>query len=172
MHRGIVGTQNLNHELQSMLNPTQTDKKISYAGITFKINDRVMQLRNNYDKVVFNGDTGVIEDIDPQDRTMQVRFDERLVAYDTSELNELVLAYAISIHKSQGSEYAATIIPIFMQHFMLLQRNLIYTAITRAKKLCIFVGQSRAIAMAIKNNKSAARITFLQQFLTTDLACR
>ena len=103
---------------------------------------------------------------------MQVRFFEQLVEYETSDLNELVHAYAISIHKSQGSEFSAVIIPIFMQHFMMLQRNLIYTAVTRAKKLCIIIGQSRAVAMAIKNNKSVERITFLQQFFTSDLACR
>ncbi len=95
-----------------------------------------------------------------------------LLNMNLSELDELVMAYAISIHKSQGSEYPIAIVPLFMQHFMLLQRNLVYTAITRAKKLCIFIGQTKALAMAIKNNKGIARTTFLQQFLTTDLQCR
>ncbi len=101
-----------------------------------------------------------------------MKFYERIVEYETDDLDELVLAYAISIHKSQGSEYPAVIIPIFMQHFTLLQRNLIYTAMTRAKKLCIIIGQPKALAMAIKNNKSLTRTTFLTQFLTTDLQCR
>ncbi|MEX0940124.1 MAG: ATP-dependent RecD-like DNA helicase [Candidatus Babeliales bacterium] len=172
MNRGIVGTFKLNHDLQSILNPENYPQHVSYAGNLFKPKDRVMQIRNNYDKSVFNGDIGFIESIDPEERTLQVNFDERLVEYAFDELNELVHAYAISIHKSQGSEYDVVIVPIFMQHFMLLQRNLIYTAITRAKKLCIFIGQTKALAMAIKNNKTVIRKTFLQEFLTTDLTCR
>lgn len=172
MNRGGAGTHKLNHDLQQLLNPHESEKKVSYAGNTFKINDRVMQIKNNYDKTVFNGDIGVIEAIDMTEKVVAVRFIERLVEYDFTEMSELVLAYAISIHKSQGSEYPAVIIPIFMQHFMLLQRNLVYTAITRAKKFCIFIGQAKAIAMAIKNTKGNQRKTFLQEFLTTDLACR
>jgi exodeoxyribonuclease V alpha subunit len=172
MNRGTVGTHKLNDTLQQILNPTDTPKKINHTGVIFKVGDRVMQIRNNYDKNVFNGDIGIIHDIDLTDRVMHVQFDYRPVAYEFTDLDELVLAYAISIHKSQGSEYEATIIPIFMQHFTLLQRNLIYTAITRAKKLCIFIGQTRAIAMAIKNNSGTHRTTFLPQFLTTDLTCR
>ncbi len=172
MNRGSVGTQKLNYDLQGILNPRQTEHQISHAGSIFKIGDRIMQIRNNYDKLVFNGDIGTIETIDLQERELFVRYFERLVEYDFSELDELVLAYAITIHKSQGSEYAAAIVPLFMQHFTLLKRNLIYTAITRAKKLCIFIGQPKAIAMAVKNNKERARKTFLQDFLTTDLTCR
>lgn len=172
MHRGVAGTQKLNHDLQQMLNSNSGGLSVAYAGAQFQIGDRVMQLRNNYDKNVFNGDIGIIENINAEDKTVHVRFLETLVDYESSDLNELVHAYAISIHKSQGSEFSAVIIPIFMQHFMMLQRNLLYTAVTRAKKLCIIIGQSRAIAMGIKNNKSSERITFLQQFLTTDLACR
>jgi exodeoxyribonuclease V alpha subunit len=172
MNRGIVGTQKINHDLQGFLNPGTDGKQVSHAGTIYKVGDRVMQLRNNYDKNVFNGDIGTIEDVNSEDRALTVRFDERLVEYESSDLDELVLAYAISIHKSQGSEYAAVIVPIFMQHFTLLQRNLIYTAITRAKKLCIFIGQPRAIAMAIKNDKGTERTTFLQQYLTSDLSCR
>jgi exodeoxyribonuclease V alpha subunit len=171
MNRGTVGTQKLNYDLQAFLN-NNAEKQLMHAGTAFKLQDRVMQLRNNYDKHVFNGDIGVIADINTEDRLITVKFDDRDIEYDSSELDELVLAYAISIHKSQGSEYSAAIIPIFMQHFMLLQRNLIYTAITRAKRLCIFIGQPKAIAMAIKNNKSTVRTTFLQQYLTTDLKCR
>lgn len=172
MHRGVAGTQKLNHDLQQLLNGNNGGPAVGYAGAQFQVGDRVMQLRNNYDKNVFNGDIGVIESINAEDKIVQVRFFESLVDYETSDLNELVHAYAISIHKSQGSEFSAVIIPVFMQHFMMLQRNLLYTAVTRAKKLCIIIGQSRAIAMGIKNNKSSERITFLQQFLTTDLACR
>jgi len=132
----------------------------------------VMQLRNNYDKIVFNGDIGTVESIDTEDQKMVVRHGERPVEYERSELDELMLAYAVTIHKSQGSEYPAVIVPLFTQHFMLLQRNLLYTAITRAKKLCIFIGQTKAIAMAIRNDKGLARTTFLREYLTSDLACR
>ncbi len=172
MNRGSVGTQKLNYDLQQLLNPQETEKQLSHAGTLFKIGDRVMQIRNNYDKNVFNGDMGMVEDINVGERTIMVRFLDQLLEYETTELDEIVLAYSTSIHKSQGSEFNAVIVPIFMQHFTLLQRNLIYTAITRAKKLCIFIGQTKAIAMAIKNNKSAERITFLPQYLTSDLQCR
>lgn len=172
MHRGVAGTQKLNHDLQQMLGGSYGGPVMTYAGAQFQVGDRVMQLRNNYDKHVYNGDIGIIESIDPEDKIMRVSFLGQLVEYETADLNELVHAYAISIHKSQGSEFSAVVIPLFMQHFMMLQRNLLYTAVTRAKKLCIIIGQSRAVAMAIKNNKSVERITFLKQFLTTDLACR
>ena len=173
MNRGIVGTQQINMHLQKVLNPIKDETKVISHGIyRYQIGDRVMQIRNNYDKAVFNGDTGSIEDINISDKIIFVKYYERIVEYESNELDELVLAYAISIHKSQGSEYPAVIIPIFMQHFTLLQRNLIYTALTRAKKLCIIIGQPKALAMAIKNNKSLARTTFLNQFLTSDLRCR
>lgn len=172
MNRGSIGTQRINHDLQQLLNPGNNEQTLSYAGTQYKIADRVMQLRNNYDKLVFNGDTGVIEAIDMEDRSMVVNMGDRQITYESAELDELTLAYAISIHKSQGSEYPAIVVPIFMQHFMLLQRNLVYTALTRAKKLCIFIGQPKAIAMAINNNKEQKRITLLPHYLTTDLACR
>lgn len=172
MNRGAVGTQKLNYDLQMMLNKTPDVAELTSGGTVYKVGDRVMQIRNNYDKHVFNGDIGFIESINTNDREMTVRYPEKDVLYESGEFDELVLAYAITIHKSQGSEYQAAIIPIFMQHFKLLQRNLIYTAITRAKKLCIFIGQPRAIGMAINNDKGVVRTTFLQQFLTTDLACR
>ncbi|MBT4856130.1 ATP-dependent RecD-like DNA helicase [bacterium] len=173
MNRGLVGTQNINHNLQQILNPEKKDeKKLVYMGVNFRINDKVMQIRNNYDKNIYNGDIGIIIDINTEDKLMTVDFNSLIIEYQQSELDEIVLAYTISIHKSQGSEFDAVIIPIFMQHFMLLQRNLIYTALTRAKKLCIFIGQARALAMAIKNNKNIKRKTFLTEFLTSNLTCR
>ena len=172
MNRGVVGTHAINYYLQELLNPGQPEKPLVRAGTTYKIGDRVMQIRNNYDKLVFNGDTGTIASIDTDDQTLVVNFGDREVSYEYSEVDELVLAYAMSIHKSQGSEYAATIIPIFTCHFTLLQRNLLYTAITRSKRLCILIGQTKAIAIAIKNNKGVARKTFLKEFLTSDLQCR
>jgi exodeoxyribonuclease V alpha subunit len=164
MNRGAVGTHALNHHIQEMLNP-EKKPSINRMGVTYKEGDRIMQIRNNYDKHVFNGDLGIIETIDPEEQQIFVNFSDHMVEYEFSELDELVLAYATTIHKSQGSEYPAVIIPIFMQHFTLLQRNLIYTAITRAKKLCIIVGDSRALGMAIKNNKIIQRLTFLADFL-------
>jgi len=173
MNRGIVGTQNINLHLQTLLNPASGESKhMSHGMYRYTIGDRIMQIRNNYDKAVFNGDTGLVKDINISDKLMQVRYYDRIVEYEQSELDELVLAYAISIHKSQGSEYAAVIIPIFMQHFTLLQRNLIYTAITRAKRLCIIIGQPKALAMAIKNNKGTQRRTFLKEYLTSPLQAR
>lgn len=170
MNRGIVGTHSLNHILQSLLNPENYENQISIAGNTFKPKDKVMQIRNNYDKNVFNGDIGTIEQINKEEKQILVNFNENLVEYEFEELNELVFAYSVSIHKSQGSEYDAVIVPIFMQHFMLLQRNLLYTALTRAKKLCIFIGQPKALAIAIRNNKGNKRITFLQKFLTSEIS--
>lgn len=169
MNRGIVGTHALNHALQKLLNPHPTHEQVSYGGTIYKRRDKVMQIRNNYDKQVYNGDIGTIEEIDIENRELKVNFgDSRIVGYEFEELSELVLAYAISIHKSQGSEYPAVIVPLFTQHYMLLQRNLIYTALTRAKRLCIFIGQPKALAIALNNNKGTKRITFLQRFLTSN----
>lgn len=172
MNRGAVGTVKINHDLQQMLNPQLSEHGLAYAGTLYKVGDRVMQLRNNYDKNVFNGDIGIIEQIETEEKTLVIVFNDTSVVYEYSELDEISLAYAISIHKSQGSEFSAVIIPIFMQHFTLLQRNLLYTAITRARKLCILVGQPKAIGMAINNNTGIKRTTFLKEFLTTDLQCR
>lgn len=171
MNRGTVGTQKINHELQGILNPGN-GPHLASMGTSYKLNDRVMQIRNNYDKNVYNGDIGTITEVNVEDKTLMVDYTGFVVEYHQSELDEVVHSYAISIHKSQGSEFDAVIVPIFMQHFTLLQRNLIYTAITRAKKLCIFIGQPRALAMAIKNNKDIQRKTFLKEYLTTDLQAR
>jgi len=173
MHRGTVGAQRLNQELQMILNPEHDGQQsVTQFGQAYRVGDRVMQIRNNYDKFVFNGDMGKIAAIDKVEQKLMINFGERELEYDFAELNELTLSYAISIHKSQGSEFQAVIIPIFMQHFILLQRNLIYTAITRAKKLCILIGQAKAIGMGIRNAKGVDRKTFLKEFLTTDLEAR
>lgn len=171
MNKGGAGTQHINHYLQEILNPADK-QSISRMGTSFKIGDRVMQIRNNYDKHVFNGDIGSLEAINTEDQNLTVHFGDKEVVYEFAELDELVLAYAISIHKSQGSEFDAVIIPLFMQHFTLLQRNLVYTGLTRAKKFCIIIGQPKALAMAIKNNKGTKRTTFLKEFLTSTLEAR
>lgn len=164
MHRGNAGTQQINHFLQSLYNP---DKKafFTYAGVTFKINDRVMQLRNNYDKAVFNGDIGSIVAIDPEEKTFIIDYEGRRAAYLFDEAGEIMLAYASTIHKSQGSEFPVVIIPIFMQHFTMLRRNLIYTAITRAQKLCVIIGEKRALAIALRQIDNIKRFTLLQTML-------
>jgi len=171
MNRGLIGTQKLNHNLQEIIN-TKNGAHFTYGTTEFKEYDRVMQIRSNYEKMVFNGDIGFIQAIDVEEKIITVRYGERNISYKQTELDELVLSYAITIHKSQGSEYEAVIIPLCTQHFTLLARNLIYTAITRAKKLCIFIGQTRALAIAIKNNKSIKRQTFLKELLTTGVLCR
>ncbi len=159
MHRGIVGSQNLNRTLQAALNPQ--DAVITRAEQRYGRNDKVMQIRNNYDKNVFNGDIGRIVHIDAPGKTVLIQFDGRPVTYEFDEMNELVLAYAVSVHKSQGSEYPAVVIPITIQHYMLLQRNLIYTAVTRAKQLVVLVGTKQALAIAIRNDTPLKRYTRL-----------
>jgi exodeoxyribonuclease V alpha subunit len=164
MHKGTIGVTNLNIELQKRLNPGQSG--ITRGAWTFRVGDKVMQIVNNYDKDVFNGDIGWISKIDPEEREVTIDFDGRLVPYDYSDLDEVVLAYAVSVHKSQGSEYPVVILPVVTQHYMLLQRNLIYTGITRAKKLVIMIGTKKALAIAIRNNKPQRRYTLLSERLT------
>lgn len=163
MHRGTLGAGNLNYHLQQALNPKKDP--VILGGRSFKIEDKVMQLRNNYDKKVFNGDIGRIKHIDTDSQEVVILFDDRLLTYDFSELDEIVLAYAISVHKSQGSEYPVVVIPIVTQHYILLQRNLIYTAVTRAKKLAVLVGTWKALAIGIKNDKTRKRYTLLKERL-------
>ncbi|SPD76493.1 Helicase, RecD/TraA family [uncultured Desulfobacterium sp.] len=164
MHKGIVGTENLNRELQKALNPLS--EGLVRGSRNFRLNDKVMQIRNNYEKEVFNGDMGKIRDIDIEAQEVKISFEGRhVVVYDFSELDEIVLAYAISVHKSQGSEYPAVIFPVLTQHYMLLQRNLIYTAVTRGKKLVVMVGARKALTIGIKNNKMERRYTFLMNRL-------
>jgi exodeoxyribonuclease V alpha subunit len=163
MHKGVVGADNLNTKLQKSLNPSQIE--IIRGNRNFKVNDKVMQIRNNYDKEVFNGDIGRIAGIQPDENEITVLFDGRNVAYEFYELDELVLAYAISIHKSQGSEYPAVVIPVLPQHYILLQRNLIYTAVTRGRSLVVMVGALKALAMGIQNDKTQRRFTYLRHRL-------
>ncbi|MFH1350489.1 MAG: ATP-binding domain-containing protein, partial [Pseudomonadota bacterium] len=161
MHKGALGTENLNLRLQSALNPSQ--KEFIRGGRAFRIKDKVMQIRNNYDKEVFNGDIGRIASIDLENQEVIVSFDGYSVPYDGTELDEIIPAYAISVHKSQGSEYPAVIIPVLSQHHLLLQRNLIYTAVTRAKRLVVMVGSKRALAAGIKNDRIMKRYTRLAE---------
>jgi exodeoxyribonuclease V alpha subunit len=167
MKRGIIGTENLNRELQKELNPSPTP--LIRMGRSFHLGDKVMQIRNNYQKKVFNGDVGRISQIDLGEQTLQVIFDMKTVDYDFSEMDELVLAYAVSIHKYQGSECPCIIIPIHTTHFKLLNRNLLYTGITRGKKRVILVGTKKAIAIATKNEEVKQRFTGLQEALRKEV---
>lgn len=168
MQRGVVGAANLNMVLQDAINPNKTG--LNRGGYSFRKGDRVMQIRNNYDKNVFNGDLGYIHDVNMEDRTLIVDFDGTLVEYEVSDLDELSLAYANSIHKSQGSEYPIVVMPILMNHYVMLQRNLIYTGITRAKKICVLIGSTKALAYAIHNMTVLKRNTKLKERLNPLLA--
>ena len=163
MRRGSVGATNLNQKLQSALNSETL--KLSRGGIDYKLTDRVMQIRNNYEKGVFNGDIGFITEVHPTEDELLVTFDDRSVPYDITELDELVLAYATTIHKSQGSEFPYIVMPIVMSHFIMLQRNLLYTGVTRAKQGLFMVGENKAIYIAVKNDKIAERNTKLAERL-------
>jgi len=163
IYRGEAGVDALNQSLQGKLNPT-TDKKADchVFGRVFRLGDKVMQIKNNYDKDVFNGDIGFIAGINRIDQTLTVAYDgDRSVEYDFTEADELVLAYAVSVHKSQGSEFPAVVMPVITQHYIMLQRNLLYTAITRAKQLCVLVGNHKAIHIAIHNNQVSKRYSYL-----------
>ncbi len=159
MYRGETGANNLNQVLQDELNPK--GQEMTRGGIRFRVGDKVMQVRNNYDRDVFNGDIGRIQGI--EDDIFRVRFQDRIIEYEFSELDELVLAYAMSVHKSQGAEFRAVVMPLTTQHYMMLQRNLLYTAITRARELVVLVGTKQALGMAVRNNRVAERHTTLSQ---------
>lgn len=163
MQKGIVGATNLNLALQEALNP-QGDG-LRRSGFIFRRDDKVMQIRNNYDKEVFNGDIGIIESVDLQNRTLKVNFDQHVVEYESSELDELVHAYATTIHKAQGSEYPIVVMPVLMNHYVMLQRNLIYTGITRAKKILVMVGTRKALSCAVRNVTINRRNTLLKERL-------
>jgi exodeoxyribonuclease V alpha subunit len=162
MNRGSIGVRELNTVLQGALNPARPGEPAAERfGWRFQVRDKVIQTENDYKKEVFNGDIGMIEKIDPVEQEVTVRFDERLVTYDYGELDEVSLAYAVTIHKAQGSEFPAVVIPVAMQHYMLLQRNLIYTGITRAKQLLVVVGQRKALGLAVRNDQSRKRYSGL-----------
>ncbi len=165
MHKGVVGTIHLNQELQKALN--QNTDVFQTNGSTFKYGDKVMHLKNNYQKEVFNGDIGRINGIDMEERKFSVAYDDRTVEYDFAEADDISLAYAISVHKSQGSEYPAVIVPLMTQHFALLQRNLLYTAMTRGKELVVLIGTRRALDIALKNDKPKRRLSSLSKRIDT-----
>jgi exodeoxyribonuclease V alpha subunit len=166
MYRGSTGVTNLNARLQEKLNPPSPRKiERRLSGTLFRVGDRILQTRNNYDKDVYNGDLGYVTEIDLENQTLTVSIDDRPIEYDWSEADELTLAYAVSVHKAQGSEYPAIVMPLLTQHYMMLQRNLLYTAITRAKKLVVLVGSKRALAMAVKNNQPNERFSGLKERL-------
>jgi exodeoxyribonuclease V alpha subunit len=168
MHKGPAGTRALNLALQEALNPT--GPSLELRGQRVRVGDKVMQTRNDYEREVFNGDVGRITALDAEERSLSVRFDERDVLYDDAEADALVLAYATSIHKSQGSEYPAVVIPLFTSHFVMLSRNLLYTAVTRAKKLCVLVADPRALSLALAETRKEERMTGLSVRLERELA--
>lgn len=172
MQRGFVGAANLNQALQAAVNPSAPDShgnsapELRRGGYTFRAGDKVMQIRNNYDKEVFNGDIGVIRAIDPDDRSLTVLFDDRSIEYDVTELDEIVLAYATTVHKAQGAEYPIVVMPVMMTHFKMLQRNLLYTGVTRAKKALVLIGQKKAIGYCVRNVTVDKRNTLLAERLS------
>jgi exodeoxyribonuclease V alpha subunit len=163
MHKGIVGTDNLNKALQDAVNPSES--KLTKGYRNFRINDKVMQTKNNYEKEIYNGDTGKIIDINPENQKVNILFDRKKIEYEYNEMDELTLAYAISVHKSQGNEYPAVILPLLTQHYIMLQRNLIYTAITRGKNLVVIAGSKKAFEIGIKNDRISKRYTNLSQMI-------
>ena len=162
MHRGELGTAALNRALQDRLNPAG-ETELARGERVYRRGDKVMQLKNDYDKSVFNGDIGVIASVDGENHALGVEFDGRLVGYERAELDQLAHAYAVSIHKSQGSEYAAVVIPLATQHYMMLQRSLLYTAVTRGKRLVVIVGSRRAVQLAVKNADAKKRYTWFAE---------
>ena len=162
MHRGSLGAREVNRRLQELLNPARPGREeVEKFGWKFRVGDKVIQMENNYDKNVFNGDMGRIEMVDPLDKGVAIRFESQKVIYDFNELDQLAPGYAISVHKSQGSEFPVVVIPLAMQQYLLLQRNLIYTGITRGKKLVVVIGQARALQAAVRNNKQERRYSGL-----------
>jgi len=168
MHRGLLGTINLNREMQALLNPNAGG--LEHGATMLRLGDKVMQLRNNYEKAVFNGDLGRVVGIDKEERSLRIDFFDKVVEYEEDELDEISLAYATSIHKSQGSEYPAVIIPLHTSHYLMLHRSILYTAVTRGKKLVVLVGSRKALAMAIRNVRIERRNTGLKEKLIA--ACR
>jgi exodeoxyribonuclease V alpha subunit len=164
MNRGGSGARSLNIDLQAALNPAG-ERKVERFGWTFASGDKIMQIENDYDKEVYNGDIGYIDDVDPDAGELTARFDGRAVTYEFGELDTLVSAYAVTIHKSQGSEYSAVVIPVLTQHYVMLQRNLLYTGVTRGKRLVVLVGQTKAVALAVRNASGRRRWSKLNEWL-------
>jgi exodeoxyribonuclease V alpha subunit len=163
MHNGLLGSRNLNTELQALLNPR--GETIVRGSRIYRVGDKVMQVRNNYDLEVYNGDIGQIARVDPVERQVTVHVDGHEVVYDASDLDELVLGYACSVHKAQGSEYPVVVIPLHTQHYPMLQRNLLYTGLTRGRRLVVLVGSRRALAIAVKNSTVRQRNSWLARRL-------
>jgi exodeoxyribonuclease V alpha subunit len=171
MNKGSLGVRELNTALQQVLNPARPGQPtVERFGWRFQLGDKVIQTENDYDKEVFNGDIGIVEHIDSVEHQVTIRFDDRLVKYAYGELDEVSLAYAITIHKAQGSEFLAVVIPVATQHYMLLQRNLIYTGITRGKRLLVLVGQKKAMGIAVHNDRPQSRYSGLLTSLRSDIA--
>jgi exodeoxyribonuclease V alpha subunit len=166
MNRGPLGAQALNQELQQLLNPA--GREIRAGDRTLRVGDRVIQLRNNYDKLIFNGEIGKIVAVDPERGRVGVVFEEKHAEYDLSELDDLGLGYAISVHKSQGSQFPAIIIPLHPSHYLMLRRNLLYTAITRAERVCVLVGTKSALQQAVRNQDERLRFSHLAARLHVD----
>ncbi len=169
MNRSELGARQLNVFLQNVLNPAKSQAEVTRFGTTFRVGDRVIQTQNNYQRDVFNGDLGLLQKIDAVEQRAVVAFEERLVEYDLEDLDELSLAYALTIHKSQGSEYACVVIPLHSQHYMMLQRNLLYTGVTRGKKLVVLVGSKKALTLAVKRQDTAKRYSALRERLVQRL---
>jgi exodeoxyribonuclease V alpha subunit len=166
MYKGEIGINELNSKLQELLNPsTSPDKELILSTRTYRVNDKIIQLKNDYEKEVFNGDMGIISRIDRELHSLTILFDGRAVEYEPNELDQISHSYAISIHKSQGSEFPVVVIPLLTQHYIMLQRNLLYTAVSRAKKMVVLVGNSKAIGIALKNNRTIDRNTSLKSFI-------
>ena len=165
MNRSLLGARNLNQVLQTALNPGDNGPEVQRFGWAFRIGDRVIQTENYYNRDVFNGDLGVIENINRIEQVLAVDFEGRTVEYDFGDLDELSLAYVLSIHKSQGSEFPCVVIPLHTQHYLMLQRNLLYTAVTRGKKLVVLVGTKKALGMAVRRIDTSQRRTTLRKRL-------
>jgi exodeoxyribonuclease V alpha subunit len=167
MQRGETGSINLNITLQNALNPQggSPGRFLKRGGTEYRLNDKVMQIKNNYEKNTFNGDIGVITAVDLEEREITVSFDGTAVTYDVSELDELVLAYAVTIHKAQGSEYPIVVMPFTTQHYLMLRRQLLYTGVTRAKKAFVLIGTKQAVELAVKNDSASERSTMLAERL-------
>ena len=166
MQRGEAGAANLNLLLQEKLNAANADHSLRRSGITYRLGDRVMQIRNNYDKDVYNGDIGLVSSVNMEEKTLNILFDDRTISYDITELDEIVLAYATTIHKAQGAEFPVVVMPVLNSHFVMLQRNLIYTGITRAKRAVVLVGSKNALSYAIRNDRVSQRNSMLSRRLS------